>query len=302
MKELTYYLVDVFTNTQFEGNQLAVFPDSKDISDDLMQKIANEFNLSETTFVFPSDDDNCDCKLKIYTPQRELPMAGHPTIGTAFILLQYGLIIPKNKNYLVFEEGVGPVKVEFELKNKKPELIFMNQPIPEFGPIFSDTSQIAELLSLKKEDIRKDIPVQSISSGVPFLFVPLSNIDAVKNAKVRIDLLYEVLKDVETKQIFIFTTETERKDSFVHCRMFAPTFGIVEDSATGSAHGPLGAYLVKYGLSDGKRFASEQGFEMGRPSIINVEVTHNDGNITNVKVGGKCVAMGKGTIQVDNQE
>ena len=109
----------------------------------------------------------------------------------------------------------------------------------------------------------------------------------------------EVLKDFETKQIFIFTTETERNDSFVHCRMFAPSFGIVEDPATGSAHGPLGAYLVKYGLSDGKRFASEQGFEMGRPSIINVEVTHNKSKILNVKVGGKCIAMGKGSIQID---
>jgi trans-2,3-dihydro-3-hydroxyanthranilate isomerase len=300
MNELTYYVVDVFTDTQFEGNQLAVFPYPKDISDDLMQKIANEFNLSETTFVFPPDDDNYDCKVKIYTPQNELPMAGHPTIGTAFTLLKYGLIKPKKLDFLVFEEGVGPVKVEFELNNKKPDLIFMNQPIPEFGPIFSETSQIAELLSLNKEEVRSDIPVQVASSGVPFLFVPLSSIDAVKNAKVRIDLLDEVLKDFKIKQIFIFTTETECNDSFVHCRMFAPTFGIVEDPATGSAHGPLGVYLVKYGLGDGKRFASEQGYEMGRPSIINVEVKHNDGKIQNVKVGGRCVAMGKGTINIDS--
>ena len=150
MKELTYYLVDVFTDTQFEGNQLGVFPDPKDISNELMQKIANEFNLSETTFVLPSVDENCDCKVKIFTPQRELPMAGHPTIGTAFTLLQYGLIEPKNNNYLVFEEGVGPVKVEFELKKNKPDLIFMNQPVPKFGPVFSEISYIAELLSLKK--------------------------------------------------------------------------------------------------------------------------------------------------------
>jgi trans-2,3-dihydro-3-hydroxyanthranilate isomerase len=176
----------------------------------------------------------------------------------------------------------------------------MNQPIPEFGPKFPEPSQIAELLSLNKEDVRRDIPIQVISSGVPFLFVPLSSIDAVKNAKVRIDLLDEVLRDFETKQIFIFATETERKTSFVHCRMFAPSFGIVEDPATGSAHGPLGAYLVKYGLSDGKRFASEQGFEMGRPSIINVEVTHDNGKIQNVKVGGNCVMIGKGTIQIDS--
>ena len=300
MKDLTYYLVDVFTDTQFEGNQLAVFPDPKELSDVLMQKIANEFNLSETTFVFPSDDENCDCKVKIYTPQNELPMAGHPTIGTAFTLLQYGLIEPKNKNYFVFEEGVGPVKVEFELPNNKPDLIFMNQPIPEFGPILSESSKIAELLSLNGENIRSDIPVQVISSGVPFLFVPLNNIDAVKNSKVRIDILNDVLNDFETKQIFIFTTETERNNSFVHCRMFAPTFGIVEDPATGSAHGPLGAYLVKYGLNDGKRFASEQGYEMGRPSIIKVEVKHDNDKIINVKVGGNCVMIGKGTIQIDS--
>jgi len=298
--DLTYYLVDVFSDTQFEGNQLAVFPNPKDISDDSMQKIANEFNLSETTFVFPSDKENCDCKVKIFTPQRELPMAGHPTIGTAFTLLQYGLIEPKNRNYLIFEEGVGPVKVEFELHNKKPGLIFMNQPIPELGSIFSESSKIAELLSLKKENIRSDIPVQVLSSGVPFLFVPLNNLDAVKNVKVRIDLLDEVLQNFETKQIFVFTTETVRKDSLVHCRMFAPSFGIVEDPATGSAHGPLGAYLVKYGLSDGKRFISEQGFEMARPSLINVEVKHEDGKIINVKVGGNCAMIGKGTLQIDD--
>jgi len=298
--DLTYYLVDVFSDTQFEGNQLAVFPNPKDISDDSMQKIANEFNLSETTFVFPSDKENCDCKVKIFTPQRELPMAGHPTIGTAFTLLQYGLIEPKNRNYLIFEEGVGPVKVEFELHNKKPGLIFMNQPIPELGSIFSETSQIADLLSLKEENIRSDIPVQVLSSGVPFLFVPLNNLDAVKNVKVRIDLLDEALQNFETKQIFVFTMETVRKDSLVHCRMFAPSFGIVEDPATGSAHGPLGAYLVNYGLSNGKRFTSEQGFEMARPSLINVEVKHEEGKIINVKVGGNCVMIGKGTLQIDD--
>ena len=300
MMDLTYYLVDVFTETQFEGNQLAVFPDPKDISDDSMQKIANEFNLSETTFCFSSDDENCDCKVKIFTPQRELPIAGHPTIGTAFTLLQYGLIEPKNKDYLVFEEGVGPVKVEFELRNSKPGLIFMNQPIPEFGPILSESAKIAELLTLKEENIRSDIPVQVVSSGVPFLFVPLNDLDAIKNAKVRIDLLDEVLNTVDTKQIFVFTTETERDESLVHCRMFAPSFGIVEDPATGSAHGPLGAYLVNYGLSNGKRFISEQGFEMGRPSIINVEVKHEERKIINVKVGGNCAMIGKGTLQIDD--
>ena len=134
---------------------------------------------------------------------------------------------------------------------------------------------------------------------IPLYNFPLT-IPSPKQEIYRIDLLDELLNDFDKKQLFVFTTETERKNSFVHCRMFAPTFGIIEDPATGSAHGPLGAYLVKYGLSDGKRFASEQGFEMGRPSIINVEVWHNEGNIINVKVGGKCVAMGKGTIQIDS--
>jgi len=298
MKKLHYYLVDVFTDTVFGGNQLAVFPEGQEVPEHLMQKIAKELNLSETTFVLPPANPTNDIKLRIFTPGTELPMAGHPTVGTAYVLLQKEYLQPTG-NRLIFEEGVGDILVDFETDNNQPGLITMTQPLPQFGPIFTQTQVLADLLSLQFTDILPDYPAQVVSCGVPFFYVPLKSIAAVRRAKLRTDVLENQLSHLGIESVFLFSTETENATSTVHGRMFSPALGIPEDPATGSACGPLSCYLLHYGLVHDQPQANiicEQGFEMGRPSLLHITISQEQGQITAVKVGGKSAFVGEGYL------
>lgn len=311
MKKLRYYVVDVFTDRPFGGNQLAVFPDGRDLSPQLMQQLAREINFSETTFVLPPKDSGSDFWVRIFTPAVEMPMAGHPTVGTAFVLGREQLIDQTGPETMIrFEEGVGVIPVRVQWQLGQPGLIKMSQPLPQFGPEFPDRVGIAAMLSLEPDEIDADYPVQVVSCGVPFLFVPLKNLAAIRRAKLRLDLWEQQLKDFASPHLFVFTTETELENSSVHCRMFAPALGIVEDPATGAASGPLGCYLAKYSPIDRRpktedrqdreqiAFVSEQGFEMGRPSLIHIEIEQANGQITGVTVGGQCVFMGEGYFEL----
>ncbi|GEO05574.1 phenazine biosynthesis protein PhzF [Adhaeribacter aerolatus] len=296
MKKLHYYLADVFTEEVFGGNQLAVFPEGQDVPEHLMQKIAKELNLSETTFVLPPTNPANDIKLRIFTPGKELPMAGHPTIGTAFVLLQQGYLKPTG-NQLIFEEGVGDITVNFEKKADKLGLITMAQPLPQFGATFTNTQILADLLSLNPSDIDTDYPAQVVSCGVPFFYIPLKTLTAVKRAKLRQDVLENQLSHLGAESVFLFSTETENPAHAVHGRMFAPAFGIPEDPATGSACGPLGCYLVHYGVVPSEspsHLICEQGYEMGRPSLLYITIGQENKKITSVQVGGKSALVGEG--------
>ncbi|KAA5544197.1 PhzF family phenazine biosynthesis protein [Adhaeribacter rhizoryzae] len=296
MKKLHYYLADVFTDEVFGGNQLAVFPEGQEVPEYLMQKIAKELNLSETTFVLPPANPTNNIKLRIFTPGKELPMAGHPTIGTAFVLLQQNILKPTG-NRLIFEEGVGDIAVDFRKKEDKLDLITMGQPLPQFGATFTDVQILADLLSLTPADIDATNPTQVVSCGVPFFFVQLKSLAAVKKAKLRQDVLENQLKHIGAESVFLFSTETENPAHTVHGRMFAPAFGIPEDPATGSACGPLGCYLVHYGLVPAQPEAQiicEQGYEMGRPSLLYITIGQVNKNITLVQVGGKSALVGEG--------
>jgi trans-2,3-dihydro-3-hydroxyanthranilate isomerase len=298
MKKLHYYLADVFTDKAFGGNQLAVFPEGLEVPEHLMQQIARELNLSETTFVLPPANAANDIKLRIFTPGRELPMAGHPTLGTACVLLQQGYLQPQSQ-HLVFEEGVGDISVDFEGQHQSPGLITMSQPLPTFGTTVTDVQLLADLLSLHPEDIAVQRPAQVVSCGVPFFLVPLTSLDAVKRAKLRTDVLENQINHPEIESVFLFSSETETVAGTVHGRMFAPAFGIPEDPATGSACGPLGCYLVKYGLVPAQPeslIICEQGFEMGRPSILHITIGQEQGQISSVKVGGRSVLVGEGYL------
>src|SRR5205814_3849459 len=203
MKRLHYHLVDVFTDRAFGGNPLAVFTGGAGIPDALMQSIAKELNLSETTFVLPPDDKKHDCRVRIFTPGSELPMAGHPTVGTAFVLAREGIL---KKPDAIFEEGVGPVPVSIELKNGAPGFIEMRQPLPKFGPRFEDLDAIAQMLSVEPHVIRDmNLPVEVVSCGVPFLFVPFPNLRAIRDVRVRADLWEHTLGDVACEGVFVFT-------------------------------------------------------------------------------------------------
>jgi trans-2,3-dihydro-3-hydroxyanthranilate isomerase len=300
MKKLHYYLADVFTDEVFGGNQLAVFPEGHLVPPHLMQQIAKELNLSETTFVLPPAKAGNDIKLRIFTPGRELPMAGHPTLGTAHVLLLQGYLQPQSRQ-LVFEEGVGDIRVDYEGNAGQPGLITMGQPLPVFGPTVTDVQVLADLLTLDAEDVDTRAPAQVVSCGVPYLLVPLKSLDAVRRAKLRTDVLEEKLNHPQMESVFLFSAETETAAGTVHGRMFAPAFGIPEDPATGSACGPLGCYLVKYGLVPAgpeSRIVCEQGFEMGRPSILFITIGQAEGQISSVKVGGHSVLVGEGYIYV----
>ncbi len=299
MKALHYFTVDVFTTTQFGGNPLAVFPDGRGLSTELMQKIAKELNLSETTFMLPPENPGSDCRVRIFTPAAELPMAGHPTIGTAFVLLTNKLLQPRNKTQLVFDLGVGPVKVTFSQNAEDDFFITMEQPLPLFGEVYENISEIAEILSLPPDAIRPDLPVQSVSCGTPVVVIPVVSLEAIQKARVKTDLLEKYLMDFESRLLYLFTMETLNGESTTHSRLFAPLHGIPEDPATGGASGPLGAYLVKYNLHSGTSIRNEQGFEMGRPSLIHIDIESEKKEIRKVKVSGNCVATGTGTYNIN---
>jgi trans-2,3-dihydro-3-hydroxyanthranilate isomerase len=306
MRKLRYHLIDVFTNQPFGGNQLAVFTNGRGLSPKLMQQLARELNFSETTFVLPPQAAGNDFWVRIFTPAVEMPMAGHPTVGTAFVLALEKLLDDSGlETTLRFEEGVGVIPVRVQWQNKQPALIMMSQPLPEFGPHFTERGLIAEMLSIDPGEIDSNYPLQVISCGVPFLYVPLTNLAALRRVKLRYDLWEQHLQNFASPHPFVFTSETELEKSAVHCRMFAPALGIAEDPATGAASGPLGCYLVKYGLVDRQleekvSFISEQGFEMGRPSLIHIEIEQAGEQITAVTVGGQCVYMGEGYFELPN--
>ncbi len=284
-----YHLLDVFTDKKFGGNQLAVFLDGQDVPENLMQTIARELNLSETVFVLPPEDKNNHFKLRIFTPLQEVPIAGHPTVGTTYLLYRQHKIQVGNWR---LEEGVGVIPVSIDENG----VVKMTQPVPQFGMVYEDRKTVAEMLSIKESGLHPTYPIQAVSAGMPFVYVVVKDLKTIQQTKLRQDIWGNVIRD---KHIFVFTPETALPDSTVHARMFAPALGIPEDPATGAACGPLGCYLVQYGLvspADAQHIISEQGFEMGRPSLISIEIDGQAGAISGVRIGGRSVYVGEGTI------
>lgn len=300
---LRYLHLDVFTDKPFEGNQLAVFPDPPhDIDPALMQRIAAEMNFSESTFVFPKRAAG-DVWMRIFTPGEELPMAGHPTIGTTFALAAERVIAPGRKDF-VFELGVGPTPVSLEWKSASLDFAWMTQPQPSFGTTI-DPGMLAASLGLEGADVVPTLPAQAISCGVPFLFVPLASREAVD--RVTIDRRAYAAScrqaGIDELPVFLFTTDRRgaSADETVYSRMLAPGFGIAEDPATGSASGPLGCYLVHHAVTDAGRarsLVSLQGVAMGRPSRIYISIDTTGDTITRVRVGGRAVMVGSGVLTI----
>jgi trans-2,3-dihydro-3-hydroxyanthranilate isomerase len=309
LRKLRYHLVDVFTDRQFGGNPLAVFTNGRGIRAETMQSIAKELNLSETTFVLPPDDAANDYRVRIFTPGKELPMAGHPTIGTTYVLAREHLIARGSEGEettIKLEEGVGTIPVRIEWREGEARFIEMRQPRPTFGARVEDLRAVAEMLSIEPEEIAEtNLPLEVVSCGVPFFYVPVKSLRAVQNIKFRVDVWENKLKRVVPPEVFVFTREVEFAGSTVHSRMFAPGMGIWEDPATGGASGPLGCYLVQHGVvaCDGGEveIVSEQGIEMGRPSFIRIRIARREGEeITDVRVGGECRFMGEGYLEIED--
>lgn len=296
-----YYTADVFTDRRFGGNQLAVFPDAREIASDLMPQIAREFNYSETTFVLPPTDPSHTARVRIFTPGGELQFAGHPTIGTAHVLATIGAIaITGPETPIVLEEGVGPVPVTIRATGGRPEFATLSvAKLPEVGPPPPKREALAAMLSLDASDVLDgDMSPEAVSCGTQFLFVPLRDRGAVARSRVRTDLWEATLRDYTTGNVMIFAMDAERPGSDIRARMYAPGIGVVEDPATGSAAVALGGYLAaRDARFDGTlRWVIEQGFEMGRPSILEVEADKQGGKITAARVGGKTVMVCEGSM------
>ena len=297
--KIQYYTCDVFTNKSFGGNQLAVIPDAAAIPEDLLQQIAKEFNFSETTFVYPPDDPSHTKRVRIFTPGGELPFAGHPTVGTAITLGIIGSIpLSGNETKIVLEEKVGPVPVMIRSVNGKPEFAQLTAAkLPEFNLSVPAVEDLANMLGLaRSEFIDAQYPLQFVSVGFPFLFVAVKNRDSLK----RISVNTQVMEQLRLKEIFVFTDDPERTDFHFRARMFAPLLGIQEDPATGSAAAAFAGYLAaKDPRTDGTlSWNIEQGFEMGRPSLLYIETDKSAGKTTAVRVGGNAVMMMKGVLEI----
>jgi trans-2,3-dihydro-3-hydroxyanthranilate isomerase len=295
-----FVTADVFTDRTFGGNQLAVFPDARSIDPDLMQSIAREFNFSETTFVLPPSDPKHAARVRIFTPGGELPFAGHPTVGTAHVLASTGAIrLTGETTKIIFEEKVGPVPVTIRARDGKPVFAQLTAAKrPEVGPPVPSIADLARMLSLEPALLRGGTySPQIVSCGLPFLYVPLVDRAAVAAARLKPDLCAELLGKL-TSEVFVFTEEGERPGSNVRARMFAPNIGVAEDPATGSAAVGLAGYLgARNPNRDGTlRWVIEQGFEMGRPSILEAEADKAEGQVTATRVGGSTVLVTEGTM------
>lgn len=298
-----YLTADVFTDERFGGNQLAVFPDAREITPELMPHIAREFNYSETTFVLPPIDPGNTARVRIFTPGGELQFAGHPTIGTAHVLASIGLVkLAGTETRIVLEEGVGPVPVTIRSTNGQPDFAQLTAAmLPEVGPPPPSANTLAAMLSLDPGDVLDgDMTAQAVSCGTPFLFVPLRDRATVGRARLKLDLWESALGGYLTNKVFVFAMDGERPASDVRARMFAPGIGIAEDPATGSAAVGLAGYLAARDsrTSGTLRWVVEQGFEMGRPSILEIEADKKDGRITAARVGGRTVLICEGTMRL----
>jgi trans-2,3-dihydro-3-hydroxyanthranilate isomerase len=242
-----YLTADVFTDRRFGGNQLAVFPDARAISADLMPQIAKEFNYSETTFVLPPDDPSHTARVRIFTPGGELPFAGHPTVGTAHVLASIGVVpLTGSETRIVFEELVGPVPVVIQATNGKPTFAQLSAAkLPEVGPPPPSRDILAAMLSLAPAEVLDgEMSPEAVSCGTPFLFVPLRDRAAVARSRIKLDLWESALGNYFTNKVMVFALDAERPGSDVRARMYAPEIGVPEDPATGSACVALGGYLA----------------------------------------------------------
>lgn len=312
MQNYRFLQFDVFTDKSFAGNPLAVFPEAEGISDERMMQIAREMNLSETVFVLKPDggDEKVLRRLRIYTPAREIPFAGHPIVGTWNALARLGVVpLPDGGNgwqRIYHEVGVGVLPVDIEFKDGQPVQVVMTQGEFKILAEIDDSQEQAEVaraLGLAREDLDENLPIQVITTGLSCLAVPVRSLADLRDCRVNGTLLAEIYQRHGGTGCHAFTRETlEVGAARAHARFFAPADNIPEDPATGSACGALGGYLVHHGAlslepEDGRyKFVIEQGDFIHRPSRINLDVKGERGRVEEVKVGGPSVLVASGEV------
>lgn len=284
-----FYIVDVFSQTKYAGNQLAVVRHAADIPDDVMQLIARETNFAETTFILSDESKNGGYDVRIFTPASEVPFAGHPTLGTAWVLRNE--ILKQDVPSITLNLKVGQIPVTFD-----GDALWMKQMNPVFGQTRT-AAEVAPVLNLQGTEFDTRFPIQEVSTGLPFLLVPLKGLDGVKRARVNLDLLGGLITPLEAKMIFVFSGETYHPENQINARMFGDEFGVVEDPATGSANGCLAGYLVKhrYWGKNEIDIRVEQGYEIKRKSLLYLRAKQA-GDAIDVRVGGHVFLVARGEL------
>jgi trans-2,3-dihydro-3-hydroxyanthranilate isomerase len=289
---LRFYIVDVFAESRLSGNQLAVFRDCARLPAATMQRIAQEMHYSETTFITSEEPHDSGYEVRVFTPGYELPFAGHPTLGTAYIV--QSKIIGKQVKEVALNMKVGQIPVTFSYSDGAPDVLWMKQKPPVFGKTFS-RGRIAKILGLSLSDLDPKFPDQLVSTGVPFVIVPLRGLKAIKGIKIDQIGLAKLFKETKSTVILVFSPETYTKENDLNVRVFGLPSVIPEDPATGSGNGCLAAYLVKQRyLGAGKiDVRVEQGYEINRRSLLLLRARETSGGIE-VEVGGRVQFVAKG--------
>jgi trans-2,3-dihydro-3-hydroxyanthranilate isomerase len=294
MPNHTLYILDVFAESKYAGNQLAVVRNAADLSSQEMQKITREINFSETTFILSDQPRDGGWDVRIFTPGAEVPFAGHPTLGTAYVIQHE--IIKKQIDSLKLNLKVGQIPVRFDYDGSNVSTVWLKPIDPIFGEVF-DAREILNISTIARDDIDDRFPIQTVSTGLPFIFVPLKTLDAVKRASTVKEKLFHWVKDKEAKMIFVFCPQTYDTKNHLNARMFGDYYGIAEDPATGSANSCLAPYLVKYRYfgTDTIDIRVEQGYEIGRPSLLYLKAACKDDKF-DISVGGKVIMTAKGEL------
>jgi len=294
MKGQVFYVVDVFGEEKYAGNQLAVVRQADSLSDLVMQKIAREVNFSETTFILKDEESRGGFDVRIFTPKEELPFAGHPTLGTAFIIQQEILKEPVKE--VILNLKIGPIPVTFTYRADEPDILWMKQIQPRFGKTL-DAGQVAPVLGLKQDDVDKNFPIEEVSTGMPFIIVPLKTLEAVKKSRIHQEKLSGLIRDTEAKALLLFCPETYNSQNDLNVRVFADYYGVPEDPATGSGNGCLAGYLAKHRYFKAAQVSIrvEQGYEIGRPSLLLLNAEDKAGEIS-IFVGGRVILVANGEL------
>jgi len=289
---LPFHIVDVFAEAKLQGNQLAVVRDKQGVPSEQMQRIAKEFNFRETTFITAEDPEKLVFKVRIFTPESELPFAGHPTLGTAYVIQQ--AILRRQVEKLTLDLKAGMIPVTFTYRGGEPDILWMRQLNPVFGAVH-EPGPVAEFLGLMAGDVDPGYPVQEVSTGVPFFMIPLRSRDAVKRVRLNVEKLRAYTAYTEAKWPLVFCREPEDGRNHLKVRMIT---NFTEDPATGSANGCLAGYLVKHRYFDktGIDVRVEQGSEVGRPSLLYLWAEEKGPEEIDVNVGGKCVTVARGEL------
>jgi trans-2,3-dihydro-3-hydroxyanthranilate isomerase len=290
---LPFFIVDVFAEEKYAGNQLAVFPDAGHLTAAQMQRLAKEINYSETTFILSSTPQNGCYAVRIFTPAQELPFAGHPTLGTAYILQQQ--VIQQPLAIVTLNLSVGPIPVQVQYQTAAPgqvDVLWMRQNPATFGAVI-EAEAIAPLLNLTVEECDRAFPIQDVSTGVPFLIIPLTTLAALQRIRVDVDRLAALLAPYPAQQILAFCPQTRHPANHLSVRVFAHALGIPEDPATGSANGCLAAYLAHYRYfgQPTLNIRVEQGYEIDRPSLLLLQA---DATTQAVTIGGRVIPIAQG--------